>query len=477
MMKKVIKLLLGIALIFAPTSLFAQQVKEWTLSDCINYALENNIQIKRFGLQTEIATNTYQQSKMQMLPNLNAGGNHSWNFGRNIDKYTNEITNTNVASDNFYLQSSVNLFSGFQTINSVQQNRYLLDASLQDYERAKNDISLQIATVFLQVLQGQEALGVAQKQFEVTHMQLERVQKLFEVGNKAKGDLLEIQAQEANDKYNITVANNNLHIAYLTLAQLLELKSVDDFKIKIPDTVAVSNTNVLTPVEDIYKEAETKLPQIKSAESQLKSYEKSLEIIRGQQYPTLTLTGTLGTGYSNALQRTDSLRTVTSTIGYVNDNIGQPVINHSMVPVGGKYPFFTQLSDNQSKSLVLNLNIPIFNQFQVRRNIKNAKVRAIDASYNLQQSKKSLYQEIQKAHADAAAAFEQYNSANEAVIANEELFKYNQQKYDVGMISSVDFNIVKNTLTKAKSDLIQAKYLYIFKIKVLDFYKGVQIVL
>jgi outer membrane protein len=371
----------------------------------------------------------------------------------------------------------VTLFSGFQSINSVQQNKYLLEASMQDYEKAKNDISLQIATVFLQVIQYGEALDVAQKQFDVTHLQLERLKKLVEVGNKSRGDLLEMQAQEANDKYNITVANNNLHIAYLTLAQMLELKLVDEFKIKKPDSVAVSNANVLTSVDDIYKEAEAKLPQIKSAESQLRSYEKNLAILRGQLLPTLTLSGTLGTGYSNArLRATSEMQTITTPIGYV-DGTNQQVFNTSTQPVFGNYPFFSQLSDNQSKSIGLNLSIPLFNQFLVLKNIKNARVRTYDADYNLQQAKKSLYQEIQKAHADAVAAFEQYNSANEAVIANEELFKYNQQKYDVGMISSVDFNIVKNTLTKAKSDLIQAKYVYIFKIKVLDFYRGIQIVL
>ena len=476
-MKKIVKLLLGIAFIVAPTSLFAQQPKEWTLSDCINYALDNNIQIKRFGLQTDIATNNYVQSWVQMAPSLNSGAAHNLNYGRNIDKFTNQITNTNITSDNFYVQGAVNLFSGFQVINSIQQNRYLLNASLQDYERAKNDISIQIATVFLQVLQGQEALDVAQKQFEVTHLQLERVQKLVEVGNKAKGDMLEMQAQEANDKYNITVANNNLHIAYLTLAQLLELKYVEDFKIKRPDSVSVANTNVLSSVDDIYKDAEARLPQIKSAENQLRSYEKSLAVTRGQLYPTLTLTGTLGTGYSNARQRaTSEMQTNTTVIGYV-DGTNQQVINQSTTPVFGNYPFMSQLKDNRSTTVALNLNIPLFNQLQVQKNIRNAKVRTIDADYNLQQTKKSLYQEIQKAHADAVAAFEQFNSANEAVIENEELFKYNQQKFDVGMISSVDFNIVKNTLTKAQSDLIQAKYLYIFKVKVLDFYRGVQIVL
>jgi len=474
-MNKIVKLWLSLLILAGSINLNAQ--KQWTLQDCINYALQNNIQIKRQELQSNIAKNNYQQSKMEILPNLNGGGSHTWNFGRNVDRFTNEIVNNNVTSDNFYLQSSLNLFSGFQIINSVQQNKYLLEASLQDYEKAKNDISIQIATVFLQVLSGEEALDIAQKQFDVTHLQLEKTKKLVEVGNKARGDLLEMQAQEANDKYNITVANNNLKISYITLVQLLELKSVDDFKIKIPDTIAIDHSNVLATVDDIYKEAEAKLPEIKSAENQLRGYEKGLSVTRGQLLPTLSLVGTLGTGYSNARQRTDSLMPVANTIGFVNDDPNLRVINHSVIPISGKYPFFSQLSDNESKSIAFNLTIPIFNQFQVRKNVKNAKIRVNDQNYNLQQAKKSLYAEIQKAHANALAAFDQYNSANEAVVANEEVFKYNQQKFDVGMISSVDYDIVKNNLTKAKSNLIQAKYDYIFKIKVLDFYKGIPIVL
>lgn len=470
------KLLFSLLFYAVSTMLYAQP-KEWTLEDCVKYALDNNIQIKRVGLQSDVARNNYQQSKFQALPNLNGGGSYNLNYGRNVDRYTNEIVNTNVISDNFYVQSSINLFSGFQTINSIQQNRFLLDASLQSLEKAKNDISIQIATVFLQVLSGEEALDIAKNQFEVTHLQLEKTKKLVEVGNKARGDLLGMQAQEANDKYNITIANNNLKIAYITLVQLLELKSVDDFKIKIPDSIAIDHSNVLATVDDIYKEAEAKLPEIKSAQSQLRSYEKGLAVTRGQLYPTLSLAGTISTGYSNARQKTIGYNNVTNTLGFVNDDPSLPVYYHSVSPVGGNYPFFSQLKDNQGKSISLSLSVPIFNQFQVRKSVKNAKIRVHDGDYSLQQAKKGLYAEIQKAHTNAMAAFDQYNSANEAVIANEEAFKYNQQKYDVGMISSVDFNIVKNDLTKAKSNFIQAKYDYIFKIKVLDFYRGVQIVL
>ncbi len=474
-MNKIIKLLLSLLMFAGSINLNAQ--KQWTLQDCISYALQNNIQIKRQELQSDIAKNNYRQSKMEILPNLNVGAGHSWSYGRNVDKFTNEFTNTTVKSDDISVKSSMVLFNGFQTINSIQQNKYMLETSLQDYERAKNDISIQIATVFLQILSGEEALDIAQKQFDVTHLELEKTQKLVEVGNKAKGDLLEMRAQEANEKYNVINASNNLKISYLTLIQFLELKSTEDFKVKGPDSIAIDNTNVLSSVDDIYKEAEAKLPQIKSAEYQLKSYEKALAVARGGLSPQLSLSGSYYTGYSNARTRTDFLRARTYVTGFVNDDPNMPVLYHDTIPVGGKYPFFSQLKDNNNKSISLDLSVPLFNRFRARNNVSNAKIRVYDASYNLDQSKKSLYQEIQKAHSDATGAFEQYNSANEAAIANDEVFKYTQQKFDVGMVSSVDYNIAKNNLTKAKSNLIQAKYQYIFKIKVLDFYKGVPIVL
>ncbi|HEY4785125.1 MAG TPA: TolC family protein [Bacteroidales bacterium] len=473
-MKKILFVISVIACLFTNNS---QAQKSWTLEECIRYALDNNIQIKRQELQSETMRNNYQQSKFQTLPNLNAGAGHNWNLGRSVDRYTNEITNTTVMSDNFYIQSSVTLFSGFQTINTIQQNKYILEKSLQDYEKAKNDISLQIATAFLQILFSEEALNIAQNQLDVTSLQLEKTQRLVEVGSKAKGDLLQIQAQQANEKYNVVNAKNNLKIANLTLAQLLELKTADDFKISRPDSVKIEYSNVLATVDDIYKEAESKLPQIKSAEYDQRSNEYGLAVARGQRYPKITMTGSYGTGYSDARQKTIGLTPSRTTVGYVNGDANLPVYYDALVPESGNYPFAEQLKDNASKSLSFSLSVPIFNNFQTNYYISNSKIKVKDSEYNLEQSKKGLYADIQKAHADALAALERYNSANEAVVSNEESFKYTQQKYDVGLVSSVDYNVAKNDLTKAKSDLIQAKYEYIFKIKVLDFYRGQPITL
>jgi outer membrane protein len=429
--------------------------KIWTLEDCIKYALDNNIQIKRQELQTELTKNNLQQSKYQVLPNLNGFASHKWNFGRNINPITNQIINTTTMFDNFGLESSITLFNGFQTLNSIQQNRYLQEKSLQDFKRAQNDISLQIATSFLQILFSEEALNIAQSQLDVTTLQLEKTQKLVEVGNKARGDLLQIQAQAANEKFNVVNAKNNLNIANLTLIQLLEIKTLDSFKTARPDSVTMNYNNALMSVDDIYKEAEARLPQIKSAEFDLKSAEKGLDISRGQRYPTLTLSGSIGTGYSDANKMIDSVTHLPSST----------------------YPFFTQLKNNSNQAIGFNLSVPIFNNFRTHYNISNSKIRVKDSQYSLEQSKKALYAEIQKAHADAIAALERFNSANEAVVSNEESFKYMQQKFDVGLVNSVDFSIAKNNLTKAKSDLIQAKYEYIFKIKVLDFYRGIPITL
>lgn len=476
-MMKMKRFLLVVAIVAGFTFQSGIAQKNWTLEECIKYALDNNLQIKRQEIQSQVSNNSFQQSKYQILPNLNGSASHGWTFGHYTNQITNEVYTSTVMSDNFGLQSSITLFSGFQILNTIQQNKYLMEKSLQDYEKAKNDICLQIATSFLQILFCQEALNIAQSQLDVTTLQLDKTARLVEVGNKAKGDLLQIQAQEATEKYNVVNAKNNLKIANLTLAQLLELKNAEDFSITLPDSVPINYNNVLTPVDDIYKEAEAKLPNIKSAEYDLKSSEKGLDVARGSLFPKLTLTGSIGTGYSDVNKRTDSISYINKTIGYVNGDQSMPVTTVYPNPYLGSYPFFSQFRDNNYKAIGLNLTVPIFNGFQAQYYIKNSKLKVKDSEYSLEQSKKSLYAEIQKAHTDAIAALERYNSANEAVLSNEESFKYTQQKFDVGLVSSVDFNVAKNNLTKAKSDQIQAKYEYLFKIKVLDFYRGMPITL
>ena len=416
--------------------------KTWTLDQCIKYAWENNIQLKKQDLQTESSKTSFKQSQIALLPDLYAGGSYGWNLGRSVNPYTNEFSN-NVANASIYMQSTLVLFNGMQQIHTIAQNKTLLEKSFKDYAKAKNDLGLQIATIYLQILFNDENLNVAQKQQDMSHLQSEKMIRLVEVGNKSKGDLLLMQAQEANDKYNVITAKNNLSISYLTLAQLLELKNSDDFKIQIPDSLKIENDKTLSSVDEIYKAAESILPQVKSAELDLRSSEQGLLVTKGQYSPQLNLVGAYGSGYTD------------------------------QNPSG----FWSQISDNDHKSLTFNLNIPIFTKYQTKSRISFAHIKVLDSQYTLELTRKSLYKEIQSAHADAVGALEKYYAAIEAVRSNEEAVKYSQQKFDVGMLSAVDYNTAKNNLTKANSDLIQSKYTYVFKLKILDFYKGLPIVL
>jgi outer membrane protein len=344
------------------------------------------------------------------------------------------------------VQANVTLFNGFQMQNSIKFFKLSMQKSLADLEKAKNDISLNVALGYLDILYNTELLEVAKSQIEVTLLQVERNKKLVEVGNVARGTLLEIQSQAAREKVNVTNAKNALDISYLNLSQLLELDSVGNFQITKPELLSVEENKILESVMQIYTVAVSRMPQVKSSELNLEVQKANLAIAKGKYSPSLTMSGLYYSRYS-ALA-TDPLNP------------------------SSKYTYMNQLKDNQYKQLSLSLNIPIFSKFQTRTTVSNSKIQVSDAEITLVQIKKTLYKEIQQAHADALASFDNYTSRKEAVLSSEEAFKYSQQKFDVGMISAVDYNLAKNNLTKAKSDLIQAKYQFIFKVKVLDFYKG-----
>lgn len=442
------KVLLGIASLLLCVSWNSNAQKIWTLEECIRYAQEKNIQIKRQELATEISQNNYFQSKMNMLPDLGAGWNHQFGSGRTLS--TDSIyrwVNTNVQEGSMGIQSELTVFRGFQNVNEIRKSNFDLKKSLADLEKAKNDISMNIAAGYLQVLLDEELYEVAKSQVELSQLQVDRNKKLVEVGNIARGNLLEIQAQLAREKVNLTNAANNQTIDYLTLTQMLELDSIGNFKVFHPENLTIDESVPLQSVQDIFAQAEANMPEVKSSEYFLESRRKELAVRKGALSPTVSLQALYYTRYNP------------DAVDYLN-----PTANYGIIE---------QLKDKKYKQLSINLSIPIFNRYNTRTNISNSKIAVEDAEYSLIQTKKVLYKSIQQAHADAKAAYDNFISRKEAVASSEEAFKYTQQKYEVGMSSAVDFNIAKNNLTKAKSDLAQAKYEYIFKTKVLDFYKGV----
>jgi len=447
---------------------FSQE--SWSLEKCVNYAIENNIQIKQQELNARYSENTLTQSKATVLPSLNASASHNYSFGRSVDPYTNEFSSENSLSDNFSISSSVTLFNGLQNMNTIKRNQFDLMASLEDLEKAKNDISLSIASAYLQILFNLELLDIASNQLDITKLQVERTRKLVEAGSLAQGSLLEIQSQEAAEELQVVNAQNQLDLSYLTLTQLLDLDSVEGFDIVRPELPDINTESIPYTVSQIYTEAIINMPQITGAEYRLQSSEKELSIAKGMVSPRLALGASYGTGYSDA--RTLSSYTLgMDTIGYTAIS-GEGVLGYQYEYSSEEYPFMDQLKDNASTALYFSLSVPILNGFQTRTSISNAKISLLNSEYSLQLEKNRLYKDIQQAYADALAALKKYHSSKKAVSSWEESFRYTQQKFDVGLVNSVDYNLAKNNMMKAKSDLLQAKYEFIFKSKILDFYRG-----
>lgn len=429
----------------------------WTLEDCILYAYENNINIQQQVLNTQYNDNLLKQSKINQLPNLNAGVNQSFLFGRSLDETTYRFTESQkTITSNVNVLSSVTLFQGLQQRHTIHQNEFNLMSSLQDLEKLKNDISMLLASGYLQILFNMELLEVAEIQHETTLQQVERTSKLVEAGSLARGSLLEIQAQAAGEELNVIEAQNALDISYLTLTQMLDLDSIGDFEIEIPEFGDVARDPINLTVEEVYHEGLNVLPRIRSAEFQVESAEKGLSIAKGGRSPSLTLRGSYGTGFSDARQQLLGL---------------DPDLN----PIWEDYPFWDQMKDNRNIGVTFGLNIPIFNKTMISTNISNARLNVMNYELSLETTKMDLYKSIQQAYADAKAARRAYMATETALVSMEESFKYTEEKYEVGLVNTVDYNIEKTRLANTQSDLLQAKYDYIFKMKVLDFYRGVPI--
>ncbi len=429
------------------------QEKKWSLEECIRYAIDNNIQIKQQELNTQLNENALKQSKMNRIPSLNAGTNYSYSAGRVLDMTTYRFTNNSINYVGANVGTNVNLFSGLQTNNTIKQNKYRLMASMAELDRVKNDISMNIALAYLQILLDKELLEVARKQLEITELQIDRTRKLVDAGSVPIGNLLEIQAQAASEEMQVVNTSNALDIAYLNLTQILDLDSVAGFDIVIPEIENPDSSFVIPSISEVFSDAMNMMPQIKSVEYQLKSSELALKIAKGSRSPRLNLSGNFNTNFSDNRKKVLGVDPV--------DGI-----------IYGDYPFWNQMGDNRNWGIGLGLSIPIFNNWQVEKGVKDAKISIENAKLQFQNERNRLYKEIQQAYADAGGALKKYMAARKTVSSMEESFRYTSEKFNVGLVTSVDYNTAKNQLTKARSDLLGAKYEFIFKVNVLNFYRG-----
>ncbi len=437
-------MLLLMPIMLIPSMAEAQEI--WSLDRCIDYALENNIVIRQQELNTQVSENALLQSRMARLPSLNANTQQSFNYGRTLDFATNIYEDQNTRSFSFNAGSQLTLFNGFQVTNTIKQNDLNLMADLADLERLKNDISLNIASAYLQILFNKELLSIAENQLGITRQQVDRTRRLVDAGSLPQGNLLEIKAQEASDQLMVVNAQNQLTLSYLALVQLLELPDVEDFQIEIPDFDHVPVHSPEYQVGPVYETALATQPQIRSSEYQLASSEVGLSIAKSQRSPRLFLSANYGSGYQEIVTGPHADRETPS--------------------------FEDQIRNNQRTTFALGLSIPIFNSWQVNNAISNAQIGVLYAEYSMQRTKNQLYQEIQQAYADVVAAHENFLATEIALESIEESFRYMEQRYEVGMVTTVEFNQALTQLTTTRSDLLRAKYEYIFKSNILEFYLG-----
>jgi len=297
------KVIFIVVFLVGSSSLSAQKV--WTLEDCINYAFDHSLDIKKQVLAVELSKTQVLQSALNLLPDLNANATNVWNFGATIDMYTNTFATTTVRSNNFYLASNLTLFNGFSKFNTVRQNQINLLASRYDLDVIQNNISLSVAGYYLDILFNIELLDVANAQLKITQDQVSRISKMVEAGSSARGDLLNIQAQESAEELNVIESENNLNLSNLSLQQLLNLPVTKDFHVEKPLLKPVEKPEAVLTPEKIFEFALLARPEIKSADLRVQSAQKGLAIARGSITPTLSVGGSWGTGYSGASMEID----------------------------------------------------------------------------------------------------------------------------------------------------------------------------
>ena len=434
-MKRLTFILVIVGLIFHFEYGYSQE-KKWTLSECIDYAVTHNIEVKQSDNQIQnlkVEKNTLRNS---FLPNLNAGASQNFTFGRSLNQ-NNTYEDSNIQNSSFSVTTEIPIFAGFKRTASIAQNRFDLLAAEANRTLIENNLSLNVAGAYFQILLNKEIYHIALEQIQLTKEQEACTQLLIENGKAAESQLYDVRAQLADDELTATEAKNSLRLAFLELAQLMELKGHERFDI---DSLGreISVPDMLSPV-NIYQYAVTCMPQIRQAYYTLQSKTKGIRIAKSRYYPTLSFAAGINTNY------------------YDNGS-------------GLGETFRRQLNNNMQKSLCFTISIPLFDRFSTRNQVRTARIDEDNARLSLENEKKQLYKNIEQAYTDAISAFEKYRSTTKAVAANQEAHRYAMEKYAAGKSTVFEYNEVKMKLANALSQQSQAKYTYLLKDRVLTFY-------
>ncbi len=434
------------------------QDKKWTLRECVDYALKNNINIKSSELDVKNSEINKSDAFGNFLPTLNLGGNQGWQFGFSIDPITNDRTNQTNRYTGFQLSSNVDIYKGLQNVNQLKRARLSIIAAQYQLTKIQEDVALNVANSYLQILFNKENLKVQKKQLETNLKQSERTKQLVQAGNVPKGDLLDIEATIATDKQRVIVAENTLLISKLSLAQLLQFKDFQIFDVNESDIPSMLSTILNEKPEIVAKRAKETRTELKIAQTNLDLAQKDIDISKGAYMPTISL----GLGANSNISYNKfatGFNQVTGEISYSNPK-----------------PFFRQLEDNFGQSINLSVSIPIFNGFRTRNSVQRNYVNLERAKLNYQQQETDIDRNVYTAYTDAKGAKESFEAAEKVLKARELSLEYAKSRYEIGVMNIFDFNQAQTALANAQSEVLRSKYDYIFRIKILEFYFGIPLI-
>lgn len=428
------KYLIITGLLLVASQLPAQRL--WTLEQCIDTALTRNRNIKQQQLSYKAKEIAYSQAKANLLPNLNASAGQNFNFGRSLGA-DNTYISSNSATSSFGISSDLTLFDGLKMKYNIEAKKADLLASGADWLKVEKDIILNVSTVFLQVLQNKELLQNAANQLDLTRKNMTQRKELIQAGKLAEGEIYELQAQEAKEEFSLVQAENNLQLSKLDLSQVMDLEDFKELDVVVPANL-MENELALLSAEEVYNSAVQSRPELKAAEFRLQSSEKNIAIAKADYLPSLGFGAQIGTGYYNMSQLP------------VNEAFGD------------------QVSNNLSTALGFRLSIPVFNRFEVKNRVKSAKLEVENSKIEMEKTKIELRKTIQQAYFNAIASKNRWESSQKSVRANEEAFRFASQKFESGRANQYEVNIAKNNLAQSISEQTQAKYEYVFRMKLLE---------
>lgn len=434
--------------------------KKWSLQECVAYALENNISIKQQELSTDLVKEEIVTAEGNFYPSVNASASQSWNFGSYIDNYGGRVS-VDSRSNSFGLNTGVTLYNGKRNRLALEQAKKNLETAGFNLQENKNGIMLYIVNSYLNVLLNKESVKIAADQIEISKSQVNKAQQLVDAGEQPRSILLEAEATLAANEQQLTAANNTLDLSLLSLAQLIQV-SHKGFDVQDVPLTINSASLIYNDTDQIFNTAVNNLPEIKSAELAVENSELSIERAKAGYKPSLSLGAGVGTSYQHSQGQKD-VRVVIDP----NTNLPVTVANG----------FGKQLEDNIGYNVGLSLSIPIFNGFQVKSGVNRAKINKQQSELQLLDQKIKLRESIERAYADAKAALDQYVSAEKSLNAQAESFKNAQESYNSGVMTSFDFDQVRNRLVNAQSSMVNAKYNFVFRTKLLEYYLGIPIVI